>query len=150
MTLGVPTSAVSAVNELGASMSTAGGFANDGWFVRLKKSARNRKLCRSVSRKLFPTVKSKFFCVGPIKQFRGTFPTSVASPGDPSDSGITGAGWKAAVCSKPGMRPLIPPCVTLFEQLKPGAKTGVDRFGLLNEKALPPSESTGVNGSPDC
>ena len=76
-------------------MSKADGRANDGWFVRLKKSARNRRLFRSVSLNSFPIVKSMFFCDGPMKQLRGTFPRPVASPGEPSASGITASGTNA-------------------------------------------------------
>src|SRR5438105_1010998 len=71
---GVPTTEVICVNELGFSISVADGLANDGWLNRLKKSARNRKLCCSVRRKVLPSVKSTFFCGGPITQLRGSVP----------------------------------------------------------------------------
>src|SRR5712692_2130165 len=71
---GVPTTEVICVNELELSMSTADGFWNDGWLNRLKKSVRKRRLCRSPSLKILPTVRSTFFCGGPIRQFRGALP----------------------------------------------------------------------------
>jgi hypothetical protein len=55
------------------------GFANEGWLNKLKKSTRNRRFCDSVSLKIFPKLKSTFFCGGPMRQFRGVFPKSVAS-----------------------------------------------------------------------
>ena len=73
-------------------MSVPDGFANEGWLNKLKKSARNRKLCCSVMWNVLPSVKSTFFCGGPIIQFRGAVPYPVASLLPPVDRGIGAAG----------------------------------------------------------
>jgi hypothetical protein len=92
--LGVPmVEVIGAEPEPGVELTDANaGFAKDGWLNRLKKSARKRKFCPSVSLNSLPRLKSTFFCGGPMTQFRGVFPNRVASLFPPVESWANGFG----------------------------------------------------------
>jgi hypothetical protein len=125
--LGVPmVEVIGAEPEPGVEPTAANaGFANEGWLNKLKKSTRNRRFCDSVSLKIFPKLKSTFFCGGPMRQFRGVFPKSVASLDPPVERGASGLGWYAApLIQFPSLAVLLPELRAL-PQLNPGIKVAL-------------------------
>lgn len=125
--LGVPmVEVIGAEPEPGVEPTAANaGFANEGWLNKLKKSTRNRRFCDSVSLKILPKLKSTFFCGGPMRQFRGVFPKSVASLNPPVERGASGLGWYAAALIQfPSLAVLLPELRALA-QLNPGIKVAL-------------------------
>src|SRR5579863_9372984 len=75
MSRGVPTvDVIGADPPPCADTDVAAGIWKDGWLNRLKKSVRNLRFWRSPSLKVLPSVKSTFFCGGPMMQLRGVLP----------------------------------------------------------------------------